>query len=74
MKLNELWKGCMFEITAHDFHLSADQLLHTFAYLSDVQNIYTRSLKNREERLLAWYQSTFYCSTVMHTIIKSQEY
>jgi len=41
MKLNALWEGCMFEITAHEFNLSVDELLHTIAYLNDVQNNYT---------------------------------
>jgi len=53
MKLNALWEGCMFEIAAHEVHLSVDQLSHTIAYLNDVQNIYTHCLKNCEKLLLA---------------------
>jgi len=53
MKLSAVWEGCMFEITAHEFRLSVDQLSHTIAYLNDVQNICTRCLKNCEKRLLA---------------------
>jgi hypothetical protein len=52
-KINALWEGRMFEITAHEFHLSVDQILHTIVYLNDVQNIYIHCLKNSEKRLLA---------------------
>ena len=53
MKLNALWEGRMFEISAHEFHFSVDQMLHTIVYLNDIQNICTHCLKNSEKRLLA---------------------
>jgi len=45
MKLNALREGRMFGITAHEYHVKVDQILHTIVYLNDVRNIYTRCLK-----------------------------